>query len=456
MAIAFPLGASANTAANSYTPTGQSWISVAESAKVYLENFGGTDYDDNELYYVGVGITCTSGGVTASGPFITAESLSASDCVDSQSNPVNPIDTAQRQGAVPFGFDINFFGTTYDSAWPNTNGGIFFDAPDSNYDTPMAQLAFQAGSSVMFPLGADLYYFAGESNFWTAQATIDGSNAVIFTWENFHNCCNSAGPEDMSFQLVLIDQGNGDFNAYFNYDSFNLFNQGYDGPAVFIDLETGVTVGSNIAVTEDAKFVSATCTEATFDTGSAYGTPTDSQFANDATSSLYFKLEDVTANTISLWTDNACSAPLQPTAVQDVATDGYAYLEFQDNNATYRAVTVGWATFTAGTGRIDWTELLRNADATELENTAVNPLNLRSLNTSVPGRFVIGQRGGQTVTDQGSLGGGTDLGTPNTQGEVAALAVTGLPADSYIFVGVTGFIGVILGAWLVRRKKASL
>ena len=181
--------AAANTPPNPFTPVGASWVDVDEADRVYFETFDSNDYDDYGIYYVGADISCTVGGVTATGPFLTAEELDETDCVDGDLNPFDPLDEATRLGATPLGFEINFYGTTYDSAYPNTNGGISFDEPNSDYDETLAGLANSAETSGMYPLGADLFYFNEESNFWVAQTTIDGQSAVVFSWEGFHNCC---------------------------------------------------------------------------------------------------------------------------------------------------------------------------------------------------------------------------------------------------------------------------
>ena len=397
-----PTLASANTAPNPYTPVGQSWINVPEASKVYFESFGATDYDDYVVYYVPTGVTCTSNSVTARGPFLTARDLNQTNCIDGSSNPIDPIDNATRAGATPFGANLNFFGTNYTSAWPNTNGGIYFNSPSGAYNRPMAELAVDAQSSVMFPFGADLFYVNNESNLWTAQTQVDGKPAVIFAWEDFHNCCNNASSnEDMSFQLVLIDLGNGDFNAYFNYDSILAFIQGYQAPVFFVDLETGVTVGSNLVVTNDVQHAPVSCTRGRINNGNPFGTATDSQF--NGLSNIWFKQENLASKTISIWSDDTCSTPRNISAVQNVAQNGYAYLEFGFNTSAYKGVATGWATYNTVTKKIDWTELLRNESIVDFVNGGSFPLTNRSLNTTVPGRFVIGQRGGQTVTDSAAV-----------------------------------------------------
>ena len=379
--------------ANPFTSVGSSWTSVPASSRIYFEDFG-YDYDDSAIYYVPAGVTCTSNGIIATGPFLwgvdadTGSSvtvLNASMC--GGANPLN---------STPIGFNLNFFGTTYTSLYPNTNGTIFYQAPDSGYDEPIINLVEGAGSSAMFPLGMDLYYDLDESNFWVAQTTVDGNQAFVLSWEGFDACCNQATPdnEDASLQLVLIDLGGGDFNAYFNYDKITNIAEGYDAPAYYLDLANGVTVGSNVVTLEYVDHFPVGCVEV--DDTDDLGTATDSSFVSD--SDGFIQLLDATAKTATLWSDNACTLPVVPAVLQDVTRDSNSYLEILiDGN--FEAASVGWGTYDTLTGAIKATELLANIDRIKLWDNGSDPLRLKSLNTSVPGRFVIGQRGGETVTE---------------------------------------------------------
>lgn len=444
--------ASANTAPNAWSPQGESWISVAESSKVYFESFG-SSYDDYGIYYVGEGITCTYNSITATGPFLTGQNLSSSECVDDQNTAFDPIDNATRLGSSPFGFNVNFYGTTYTSAWPNTNGGLYFDAPDNSYDALLGALAADAQSSAIFPLAGDLYYEPTESNMWVAQTTIEGHDAVVFSWEKFHNCCNSgATEENMSFQLVLIDAGNGDFNAMFNYDAFDAFDQGYQAPAVMIDIASG-TVGSNVFEVLSLDNVPNTCMEVYVE--NSYGTVTDSQLDSDLNSTAYFKIDDAADSTISLWTDDTCTTALNMNVAQDTANDLMAYWEIEDDNSTYNAIGAGWSTYNQTTGEVSATEMLQNIDADTMIDGASDPLIEMSWNTDVPGRFVMGQRGGSTVTEQSELGG---IGTGEATEEETAepeLAATGAQDVAPLGLGAITLIagGVVL---MVRRRVMSL
>ena len=436
----------ANTAPNPFTPTGSSWVDVPLGERVYFENFG-SSFDDYAIYYIGAGITCTSNAITATGPFLTSVDLTDSDCLDGASAPIDPIDTSTRAGSTPFGFPINFFGTTYTSAYPNTNGGIFFDNPNSEYDETLAYLASSSGSSAMFPLGADLYYDAIESNFWVAQTTVDGLPAVVFSWERFNSCCNpGVSADDMSFQLVLMEVGAGDFNAWFNFASLANFDQGYSAPTALVNLLTGVTVGTNVLVAEDVTGVPGVCTPGYI---AELGTATDTTFISDLNTSLSFTVDDAAARTISVWSDVACTTPINVNLLQNEATDLAAYVQLTDDGlAAYEAIASGWSTYAPATGAIEATELLFNINADELENSALNPLITRSLNTTVPGRFVIGQRGGGTVTDPGALG---TAGGPGTAAG-AGLAATG--SSDLTGPAVLAAALMLAGAGLIRTRMA--
>lgn len=316
----------------------------------------------------------------------------------------------------------------------------------------LGALAADAQSSAIFPLAGDLYYEQSESNLWFAQTTIEGHDAVVFSWEKFHNCCNSgATAEDMSFQLVLIDAGGGDFNAMFNYDRFAQFDQGYDAPSLLIDVNSGV-VGSNVFETSSVVGLDAnTCFEGSRD--DTYGAVTDGQLDNDVDSNPFFKLEDEDDATITLWTDNSCTTPLNVNVLQDSANDGQAYWSIYDNNSNYNAIGMGWSTYNSTTGEVLATELLQNVDAGTLIDGGSDQIIDKSWNTTVPGRFVMGQRGGSTVTEQSELGG---IGT----GEVAEeaepeLAATGAQNIAPFGLGAVALIAV--GAALaVRRRVMSL
>ena len=435
-------GASANTPPNAYAPAGSAWLDVPASQRVYLEAFGGTA-DDDAIRSVPAGISCTFNGITADGPFLTTDDLNATHCADAGLNPVDPIDDATGLGAVDLGFSVNFFGTTYTSAWPSTNGGLFFGETDADYDYSATGLAYNHGGDAIFPLATDQLFENTQSNFWVAQTTVDGHAAVVFSWERFHNCCNyGATAEDMTYQLVLIDAGSGDFNAQFNYSSIVAMTDGYSAPSALIDLATGVTPGTNVFVVDSVTGIAPGCTYAD---GDEYGSTSDAALvaALFGGASFYYSLEDASAKTLSLWSDAACTVPINSTVVQNLAIDGYSYIEVAPDTTVFSALAAGWGSYNQTTGQITTLEFFRNIDSADLENGQPGAANVRSLNSAIAGQFIIGQRGGVTVTD------------PVVLGLVAApaLAATGRSGDPILLGGLVALLLLAGAAAVVASRR---
>lgn len=453
---AMPTAAFANTAPNPFSAAGTSWVRVPVSDRVYLQQFWRTDIDQNSVYFVPAGITCTyafdntSPSATATGPMLMAEDGGTyGSCVDGSNNAYVPIDDATRLGSTPFGFSINFFGQNYSSAWPNTNGGITFGAPDPMlFQKSLPNLISNSESTAMFPFGADLVYKAGVSNMWTAHTTVDGLPAVVFTWEKFRN--NPPGTNipigEISFQLVILNVGGGDFNTYFNFDKVSGLHSenGYRGPAFLIDAKDDVAVGSNIVRTDDAPAVAASCTLGRIRT---YGNATSS-----ISTPVYFKRESATSRTISLWTNSGCTTAENIAALQDEALSKKAYFElFPDGSQDY-SVAIGWGTYSSSTSAIDWTELQRNVLASTLLDNGSNPLIAQSLNTTVVGRYVIGQRNGLTVTDSATISDGVGSGPSGG----SQLATTGASPVLWALAGLLALtFGVISRGFAALRKTRS-
>ena len=305
----------------------------------------------------------------------------------------DPIDSGTRAGAIDIGFSINFFGTTYSNLYINTNGGIFFDNPSSRYDQSLTEAAVREQSSLISPLTLDLFYDKDESNLWVARTTIAGKRALVVAWEEFDQCCTDATPdaEIASFQFVFIDNGSGDFIAYFNYDKFVGITQGYD--QVFdVDMRNAVTVGSNVVtVPVTYPLEAGQCVEVD-DENYGPGSLTDSSWDNNAN---YVKLH--ATNQISVWQDSACTVPNNVSIIQTLPVE-YVGLEL-DESPTIYSVGIGWSTFDSSDGSTEVTELFGNRNRSELFDGGSSQLISYSLNTTVPGRVVIGMSGGATVTE---------------------------------------------------------
>ena len=446
------MAAQANTAPNPFTFVGESWVDVPDADRVYAENFGSTyGADDRSFLYVPAGISCTSNGVNAIGPFWTnSDDLGVAACVDDSTNPVGPFD--DTYGAYPLGFDINFFGDTKDSAWPNTNGGLFFDQANSAYNRSVLSLAGAAESSAIFPLAGDLFWDATESNFWSGHTTIDGHDAVVFSWEKFGTCCESEdGDSNLSFQLVLIDIGGGDFDAWFNYDTLIGFRAGYSAPGFTLDLASGVTAGSNIVKGfPDIDNFPTECVTMTWEDG--YGNATDSDMGSVSTDDDFWAMaENLSDKTVSLWLDDTCTVPMNIANEQDTGVDGYAYrdLSVVEEGVAYHSIGMGWGVYDPSDGKISSTELLHNIDENTLADDGIDPIINRSWGTTVHGRMVLGQRDGGTIGDpavDGESGGGGG-GDDNS---IGALAFTGFDTTAPLAFALLA-IGV--GFVAIRRQR---
>lgn len=462
--IALPSAAYANTAPNTFTPVGTSWVDVPAVDRVYLEHFGRqANYSSSNLFFIPAGITCTLRGTTATGPFLVGEDLTSSDC-----NGYNPPSSNNASiGGSPFGFSINFFGQNYSSAWPSIDGGVFFNPPANQVSRfSMPQLIRQGEATAMFALGADLEYVPGFSNFWTAQTMVDGLPAVVFSWEKFKTLDTTAqGPTgEVSVQLVLLDAGSGNFNAYFNFDNVIVpdSQNGYASKGFFFDMKNDVTVGSNIVHSNDAADITSTCTLAR---KRSYGNSSDSQNNVIGNNTVYYKLNSLSSNTVSLWSNSGCTAPLNITFLQNEATSRKFYYELHDDSRSQYSFPIGWGTLNPTTNVYDWTELQRNVDQRTLVNGGTSPLISQSLNTTVVGRYVIGQRNGSTVLDsatvnnsssnqQGNQQGSAPGGNNSPQSDAPALAVTGRNDLPYLASGLVLIVAGIVFAGIARRRKA--
>lgn len=405
--VSSPAYSAGDTSPVPYSPQGESWVTVAEGDKIYFEDFDTGDntlqYDDHGIAYLPDGQVCTRNGRSTTGPALVTTNIS--DCGDGY----DPYDDSTRAGAIPLGFTINFFGVEYDSVYANTNGSITFDSAFNQYDYSAFNAVQDAESSILFAYSVDLEHRI-YSNFWYAQTTIGGKSAAVFTWENYAPYSNDdtaigAGTEENSFQIVIISQGSKDFDAWFNYDQIETNagdSEGYSAYAFWIDLSDDVTVGSNVVRVNYASTLPEACTEYRDNNRelSSGGSFTDSNWqTKTASSNFYAKRES--ASTMSFWEDSGCtSTPINSLALQDTGSDGNAYMEYESGTTLddYSA-TIGWGTYVASPFRIEATELFPNASLDTLLDGGADELISQSINTSVVGRIVLGQRGGETVGD---------------------------------------------------------
>ena len=75
----------------------------------------GSYFDDYGVGLLPTGASCSDRFSSAVPGDLVA---TGSSCVNSNQTPLQSADYK-----IPFGFDVNFFGTTYSGGWLNTNGG---------------------------------------------------------------------------------------------------------------------------------------------------------------------------------------------------------------------------------------------------------------------------------------------------------------------------------------------
>jgi hypothetical protein len=125
-------------------------------------------------------------------------------------------------GFVPFGFNINFYGTDYSGVYINTNGNVTFTGPLATF-TPYG--LGSTGTPIIAPLFADVDTVAG-SRVEYNTTTYNGRNVFVVNWPGvrFYPAANASVLD--YFQLLIVDRPdlgtspNGDnFDVYFNYNS---------------------------------------------------------------------------------------------------------------------------------------------------------------------------------------------------------------------------------------------
>jgi len=132
-------------------------------------------------------------------------------------------------GAVNIGFDVNFFGLTFNSLFVNNNGNVTFDAPLSTF-TPFDLTS--TGRQIIAPFFADVDTRALASAEVTyGTGTVNGRNAFGVNWDGV-GYFSSAADRLNSFQLVLVersDTGIGNFDIEYNYNQIQWETGGASG-----------------------------------------------------------------------------------------------------------------------------------------------------------------------------------------------------------------------------------
>ena len=109
-----------------------------------------------------------------------------------------------------FSGGIDFFGSNYTSIYINSNGLITFDGPETAY-SPVGLSGYT--SPAIAPFWTDIDIDQGGEIYWDLDPS---AGTVTVTWLDVRAYSGSSTTN--SFQLVLSDQGGGDFDVEFIYE----------------------------------------------------------------------------------------------------------------------------------------------------------------------------------------------------------------------------------------------
>lgn len=160
-------------------------------------------------------------------------------------------------GPVALGFNIDFYGLPFSTAFVNNNGNITFDAGLSTF-TPFDLTS--TGRQIIAPFFADVDTRNAGEPVRYGQDTVDGRTAFGVNWIDVDYYFSSPNHRNRnSFQLVLIDRSDiapGDFDFEFNYDQ--------------IQWETGTASGGDDATGRGGFSARAGFSNGTGDPGTAF------------------------------------------------------------------------------------------------------------------------------------------------------------------------------------------
>lgn len=122
-------------------------------------------------------------------------------------------------GLVDIGFNINFYGQSFNKLYVNNNGNVSFNTQLPTY-TPFSLLS--TSNAMLAPFFADVdtrNIASGLTQY--GQATINGRQTFGVNWINV-GYFSSKADKTNSFQLIVTDRsdtGAGNFDFQFNYDN---------------------------------------------------------------------------------------------------------------------------------------------------------------------------------------------------------------------------------------------
>ncbi len=181
----------------------------------------------NSATVTGIGLV---GQIVSDTDTATVEIIGSLNAVRSGFNTnILPGNDDGSTGQVPIGFNVNFFGTQYNSLFINNNGNLTFDFPHFTY-TPFGLQGTER--IIIAPFFADVDTRVGNVLTY-GNGTVGTRPAFGVTWPDV-GCFLINTHVLNTFQVLLIDRsdiGPGDFDIEFNYDK--------------IQWETGEASGGN-------------------------------------------------------------------------------------------------------------------------------------------------------------------------------------------------------------------
>ncbi len=201
---------------------------IADAINDSITNYGQSDYsfDGTTLTYTAPDTSYTSSYDAGSNQFIDISSFGEALSLGDDS-----ITTRS------FGFNFDFYGSSFSSAYIAANGYLTFGSAAAESDNQPLDGGAMAGRPIIAPFWDDLNTSAG-SVYVTTIGIEPGTRQYVVQWDGVTN--NSDGAGTGSFQVVL-NEANGEI--WFNYVDVEFDGTGDGGAGATIGLQSASGIG---------------------------------------------------------------------------------------------------------------------------------------------------------------------------------------------------------------------